>query len=186
MGKPRTLLELLCEHALTLGADSVSVEYKDGHQWVFAQKGGTGFGIASYRRGSSDAKELLGDLYKAAKRPRPAIFNGTCRILTVRIFDSFGEDAFAVSFDAAPKPDPARPPSFTPKQGQYLAFIHYYSKIHRQAPSESEIQSYFQVSPPAVHEMLKTLQLKGLIERSPGVARSTRLVIRTEDLPALE
>jgi hypothetical protein len=42
MGKPATLLEGLCGHALSLGADSIQVEYKDGREWIFAQKGGVG------------------------------------------------------------------------------------------------------------------------------------------------
>ena len=40
---------------------------------------------------------------------------------------------------------------YTDKQGQYLAFIYYYGKVHRCPPSESDMQQYFQVSPPSVH-----------------------------------
>jgi hypothetical protein len=36
---------------------------------------------------------------------------------------------------------------FTPKQGQYLAFIHLYMRLHRQPPAESDMQEYFRVSP---------------------------------------
>jgi len=42
-----------------------------------------------------------------------------------------------VSIAPLPKPDPSAPPTFTAKQGQYLAYIYYYSKIHRQAPAEA-------------------------------------------------
>src|SRR5207247_4536059 len=42
---------------------------------------------------------------------------------------------------------------YTDKQGQYLAFIYYYGKIHGSPPSESEMQQYFQVSPHSVHQM---------------------------------
>ena len=72
------------------------------------------------------------------------------------------------------------------KQGQYLAFIYHYSKIHRQAPAESDLERYFQVSPPAVHEMIKTLERNGLIERTPGRARSIRLLVQPEHLPQLD
>ncbi len=34
---------------------------------------------------------------------------------------------------------------FTAKQGQYLAFIFYYTKIHGFAPAESDMQKYFGV-----------------------------------------
>ena len=37
----------------------------------------------------------------------------------------------------------------TDKQGQYLAFIYYYTKIHGRPPSEADLQGYFGVSPPA-------------------------------------
>ena len=44
--------------------------------------------------------------------------------------------------------------TYTDKQGQYLAFIYYYAKIHGCAPSEAEMQQYFRVSPTAVHQMV--------------------------------
>lgn len=75
--------------------------------------------------------------------------------------------------------------SYTDKQGQYLAFIYYYGKIHGCAPSEAEMQHYFQVSPPSVHQMIVTLETHGLIERIAGHARSTRLRVPREELPDL-
>ena len=51
---------------------------------------------------------------------------------------------------------------YTPRQGQYLAFIYYYTKIHNIPPAEADMQRYFRVSPPAVHEMVKTLERHGL------------------------
>ena len=75
--------------------------------------------------------------------------------------------------------------AFTDKQGQYLAFIYYYSKIHGMSPSEAELQQYFQVSPPSVHQMILTLERRGLIERTPGQARSIHLLISREELPDL-
>jgi repressor LexA len=57
---------------------------------------------------------------------------------------------------------------FTAKQGQYLAFIYYYTKIHGRAPAEAELQEYFKVSPPSVHQMVLTLQARGHITREPG------------------
>ncbi len=64
---------------------------------------------------------------------------------------------------------------FTPKQGQYLAFIYYYTKIHGMPPAEADFRRFFRVTPPAVHEMIKTLHTRGFIEREPGRARSIRL-----------
>ena len=74
---------------------------------------------------------------------------------------------------------------YTDKQGQYLAFIYYYGKIHGRSPAEAEMQQYFRTSPPAVHQMILTLEARGLIERTPGQARSIRLLIPREELPDL-
>ena len=74
---------------------------------------------------------------------------------------------------------------FTVKQGQYLAFIHYYTKVHRRPPAETDMQMYFRVSPPSVHDMVMRLEANGLIERTPWESRSIRLLVPTEDLPDL-
>jgi hypothetical protein len=185
MGKPTTLLEGLCGHALSLGAQSIEVEYKDGREWVFANQGGVGIGIANYKSSSADAKELRGNLYAAAKKRVRTVIDGQAYILKVEVFKSFGEDAFAVGIDLPPKRDPSVAPSFTAKQGQYLAFIYNYTKIHRRAPSELDLERYFQVSPPAIHEMIKTLERNGFIEKTPGRARSIRLLVQPEHLPRL-
>ena len=75
--------------------------------------------------------------------------------------------------------------AYTDKQGQYLAFIYYYSKLHGRPPAEAEMQQYFRVSPPSVHQMILTLEKRGLIERTPGQARSIRLLISRKELPDL-
>ena len=87
-----------------------------------------------------------------------------------------------------PPPEPLKPgqPKWTQKQGQFLAFIHLYIKLNRRAPAEADIQRFFSVSPPSVHQMILTLERKGLIERKPGAARSIRLRVAPEDLPPLE
>jgi repressor LexA len=72
------------------------------------------------------------------------------------------------------------------KQGQYLAYIYYYTKIHGYAPSEADMQKYFKVSPPPVHQMILALDEKGLIKRVPGQARSISLLVSREELPDLE
>jgi hypothetical protein len=186
LGKPQTLLEGLCGHALSLGASALEVQHKDGFESVFAQKGRTGFSIARYKSSSADAEELRGDLYAAAKKSRRTVFDGHVYILKVGIFDSFGEDAFSVSIDPAPKLDAATAPKFTAKQGQFLAFIYHYTKIHREAPAETDLQRYFQVSPPSIHDMIKTLERNGLIEKKPGQGRSIRLLVKPEHLPELQ
>ena len=75
---------------------------------------------------------------------------------------------------------------FTKKQGQYLAYIHLYRKLHRQGPAESDIVQYFHVSPPTVHQMIVKLDELGLITREPGVPRSARVAIPVSEIPDLE
>ena len=75
--------------------------------------------------------------------------------------------------------------SYTARQGQYLAFIYYYSKIHLCSPSEADMQRYFRVSPPAVHQMVLSLEKLGFIERTPGQGRSVKLLVPRDQLPDL-
>jgi DNA-binding MarR family transcriptional regulator len=185
MGKPTTLLEGLCGHALLLGAQSIQVEYKDDKEWVFALKANIGVKIASYKSSSADAKELRGNLRAAAKKPVRTVIGGQVYLLRARVYDSFGEDAFEVSIDLAPRLDPSVAPKFTVKQGQYLAYIFNYTKIHGRPPAETDLERYFRVSAPSIHEMVKTLERNGLIEKTPGQARSIRLLVEPENLPRL-
>ena len=75
---------------------------------------------------------------------------------------------------------------YTTKQGQYLAFIYYYTKIHGVPPAEADMQRYFRVSPPAVHDMVLMLERQGFIAREPGKPRSIRLLPSRAELPDLE
>jgi DNA-binding MarR family transcriptional regulator len=75
--------------------------------------------------------------------------------------------------------------TFTPKQGQYLAYIHLYTRLHRRPPAEADIQHYFRVTPPSVHQMVLTLERAGFIRRQPGAARSIELLVDPELLPEL-
>lgn len=75
---------------------------------------------------------------------------------------------------------------FTQKQGQYLAFIYYYTKVNGRPPAQADIQRYFQVTPPTVHQMILTLAEKGLITREPGKARAITVNLPPEEIPPLE
>jgi repressor LexA len=76
--------------------------------------------------------------------------------------------------------------SFTHRQGQFLAFIHLYCKLHRQGPAELDLVNYFRVTPPSVHQMMAKLAELGLITRKPGVPRSADVAIPVEEIPRLE
>jgi len=75
---------------------------------------------------------------------------------------------------------------YTPRQGEYLAFIYYYTKIHGCAPSEADMERYFRVSWSSVHQMILTMEERGLIMRTPGEARSIRVLLLREELPDLK
>jgi DNA-binding MarR family transcriptional regulator len=74
---------------------------------------------------------------------------------------------------------------YTEKQGQYLAFIYYYSKINRIPPAEADMQKFFGVSAPSVHRMLVDLERKQLIERKSRQARSICVLLPPQQLPDL-
>ncbi len=75
---------------------------------------------------------------------------------------------------------------YTPLQGQYLAFIYYYTKLHGRPPAESDMQRYFKVSAPTVHQMVINLEKRGLIQKELYQARSIRLLLSRDQIPDLE
>jgi len=83
-------------------------------------------------------------------------------------------------------PPDAQRPELTLLQGQYLAFVRAYTLIHREPPAEADMQRFFRVTPPSVHRMVVTLAERGLIARTPGQARSLRVLVPPEELPPLE
>ncbi len=72
---------------------------------------------------------------------------------------------------------------FTPRQGQYLAFIHAYTLVNGRPPAQADMQRFFRVTPPAVHQMLLTLEKAGLISRTPGAARAINVQVDRSQLP---
>ena len=173
MGKPVTVLEGLCGHALKFGAQAFDIGCEDGFQRGWAQIDGVRTRIANFMSTGPDAKELDKNLAAAVRKPVLTVLNGRRHIVRVR---SCEKHAYEVTIEPAPLLDPSMPPKFTAKQGQYLAYMHYYTKIHRVAPAESDLQRYFQVSAPAIHDMVKTLERNGdrcrrvLLSWSPAVA----------------
>jgi DNA-binding MarR family transcriptional regulator len=76
-------------------------------------------------------------------------------------------------------------PRFTRLQGQYLAFIHAYSRILKQPPAEADMRRHFGVTAPTVHQMVLTLEKARLITRTPGAPRSIQLLVPPDNLPVL-
>lgn len=80
---------------------------------------------------------------------------------------------------------PARP-RFTEKQGQYLAFIWTYRLLNGRSPAERDMQRFFGLTAPSIHQMVITLERHGLIRRQPGLARSIELLVDPDSLPRLQ
>jgi DNA-binding MarR family transcriptional regulator len=78
------------------------------------------------------------------------------------------------------------PPSFTAKQGQYLAFIHPYTLALGRPPAEADLQRHFRVTPPSVHSMVLSLERSRLIRREPGRARTISVLVDPMTLPQLQ
>ncbi len=156
---------------------------EEGFQRCWGQIDGVRTRLANFPWRGRDARELVENLSAALNKPVVTIFHGHRCIVRV---SASGEGVFTVTVAQAPPLDESVPPRITAKQGQYLAYISCYTKIHRTAPAESDLQNYFRVSAPSVHEMIKTLERNGLIERTPGLGRSIRILVRPEHIPALE
>ena len=75
---------------------------------------------------------------------------------------------------------------FTDKQGQYLAYIHTYTLLNGRPPAETDLQRFFKVTPPSVHQMIVQLERRGLISRVPRQARTIQVTLREDELPRLQ
>jgi hypothetical protein len=112
------------------------------------------------------------------------------RLVEVAAEDEAAAKEAARAWGAPPEPAPQRKPQakssalLTPTQGRYLAFIHrYQQKNYGRSPAESDIQRHMLVSGPSVHQMIVSLERKGLIVRTPGQARSIQLLVPPDSLP---
>jgi hypothetical protein len=76
-------------------------------------------------------------------------------------------------------------PAFTPRQGEYLAFIYWYTKLNRVAPAEADFVRYFAVTPPAVHLMILKRSAAGSpahpAKRAPSSSRCPANGFRTSN-----
>jgi SOS-response transcriptional repressor LexA len=82
--------------------------------------------------------------------------------------------------DSPEKPIPSH------RQGQFLAFIAQYTQLNGRPPAEADMQQYLRITPPSVHQMVLTLERRGFIERTPGMARSIRVLLLRDQLRNLE
>ncbi len=151
-------------------------DHKDMREWIGGSFDPERFDLeATDRRLKGLSKQVSRPAAKSRKRTAPPPENTELtRILS------------EVNASLMGHPVPAPRPAYTRKQGQYLAFIHYYTKLHGTPPAEAEMARYFGVSAPSAHQMVVTLEENGFIARTRGRARSIRLLLSRESLPDLE
>jgi hypothetical protein len=92
----RSVLRDLVREAVCHPADTIEVEYKDGHEEVFAVKGGVGYGIARFDSSGDQGVSLRKELYGLTRKKRRVAIGDVEYELRARVYESFGEDAFQV------------------------------------------------------------------------------------------
>lgn len=76
-------------------------------------------------------------------RPKRTIEPRVRRVLDA-VYDRLASIEHAFTDEGGPAETVESKP-FTAKQGQYLAYIYYYTKVHRRPPAESDLQRFFRV-----------------------------------------
>lgn len=76
-------------------------------------------------------------------------------------------------------------PRFTPQQGQYLAYLHLYWKLHRIGPTLPEIARYFHESLERTEQVMGELEQLQFVQREAGRSRFWQLQIAPTWLPEL-
>ena len=71
-------------------------------------------------------------------------------------------------------------------QGQLVAYVFWYSKVHRIPPPEGEIADFLGVRGPSAHKMILRLESRGLLSRRPREPRTIKVLLLREELPELE
>ncbi len=74
----------------------------------------------------------------------------------------------------------------TRQRGQLLAYVYWYTKVHRIPPSENEVAEFLGVRGPSAHRMIVQLAEAGMLSRTPGQPRTLRVLLPREEIPDLE
>jgi hypothetical protein len=93
---PSSVLAQLVREAVSLGADTLEVEYRDGYEEVVAYMGTLGREIARLGSGTAEAKALRSALYASTARLRRLSVEGREYLIRAEVYEDFGEDAFRV------------------------------------------------------------------------------------------
>ena len=93
--QPKSIVHEIAVEAIRAGADMIEVEYDEGYEEVYIRKDNIGLGT---RLKGSDGDLLRKELYGLAKKKRRIMVDNVEYELRVRVYESFGEDAFQVKW----------------------------------------------------------------------------------------
>jgi hypothetical protein len=74
----------------------------------------------------------------------------------------------------------------TRAQGQLVAYVYWYTKVHRVPPAENEIADFLGIRGPSAHEMILRLESKAILSRRPGEPRTIKILLPREEIPDFE
>ncbi len=84
--------------AIRLGADSLEVEYREGHEGVVAYKGALGREIARLESSSPDAVSFREELRALGTRVRRLTVDGREYMVRCHVYESYGEDVYRLEW----------------------------------------------------------------------------------------
>jgi hypothetical protein len=74
----------------------------------------------------------------------------------------------------------------TRAQGQLVAYVYWYTKVHRVPPAENEIADFLGIRGPSAHQLILRLEAKAILSRQPGEPRTIKILLAREEVPDLE
>jgi hypothetical protein len=89
------MLSDFLQKAMTLNADRLEIEYKDGEEWITAFRGDMGVGIGSVD--STQRDKLFEELEQLRKLKRVTLLGKQYR-LTFSEYESFGETVYEIGW----------------------------------------------------------------------------------------
>jgi hypothetical protein len=89
------------QKAMSLNADRLEIEYKDGKEWITAFRGNMGLGIGSVD--STERDKLFEDLEQLRKSKRITILGNEYR-LSFSEYESFGETVYEMRWKRGNRP----------------------------------------------------------------------------------
>ena len=92
------MLSEFIQKAISLNADRLEIEYKDGQEWITAFCGNMGLGIGSVD--STDRDKLFEELKQLRKSKRVTLLGKVYR-LTFSKYESFGETVYQMRWKTA-------------------------------------------------------------------------------------